>query len=126
MPFGLCNVTATFQRLMTRTIEHLTSKYGNLVLCYVDDILIATSTIEQHLERLDEVFNCLTQAGLKLKAAKCKLLERKVKFLGRIVSKGVEPDPGQIQKVLVWQTPGCKAEIESFIGLANYYRKFIN
>ena len=126
MPFGLCNATATFQRLMTRTIGHLTSKYGNLVLCYVDDILIATSTIEEHLERLDEVFMCLARAGLKLKAAKCKLMERQVKFLGRIISeRGVEADPGQVQKILNWRVPSCKQELESFIGLANYYREFI-
>ena len=126
MPFGLCNATATFQRLMTRAIGDITSKYGNLVLCYVDDILIATNTVEQHVERLKEVFECLQKAGLKLKAAKCKIMETSVKFLGRTVSeKGIMPDAGQVQKILDWQSPDTKSQLESFIGLANYYREFI-
>ena len=126
MPFGLCNATATFQRLMSRTIGNITSKYGNLVLCYVDDILIATNTVEQHVERLREVFECLSRAGLKLKASKCKIMDTSVKFLGRTVSEaGITPDAAQIQKVLDWQTPTDRSQLESFIGLANYYREFI-
>ena len=81
MLFGLSNTTATFQRLMTRAIGHLILKYGNLVLCYVDDILIATSTIEEHLERFDGVFMCLARGGLKLKAAKCNLMKRCIAFV---------------------------------------------
>ena len=60
MPFGLCNATATFQRLMAK-------KYGNLVMCYVDDVVIATPTLEDHIDRLDEVFGCMKRAGLKCK-----------------------------------------------------------
>jgi hypothetical protein len=56
MPFGLCNATATFQRLMSKALVRIGQKYGNLVLCYVDDILIATTTIEEHIVRLKEVF----------------------------------------------------------------------
>ena len=126
MPFGLCNATATFQRLMTKTIGQISCKYGNLVLCYVDDILIATNTIEQHIERIDEVFTCLRSAGLKLKAAKCKLMETHVKFLGRVVSAdGVQPDIADIEKIRNWEVPDTKTKLESFIGFANYYREFI-
>ena len=126
MPFGLCNATATFQRLMTKTIGQISSRYGNLVLCYVDDILIATNTVEQHIERLDEVFTCLKAAGLKLKAAKCKLMETHVKFLGRVVSEeGIQPDIADVEKIRNWETPDSKTKLESFIGFANYYREFI-
>ena len=126
MPFGLCNATATFQRLMTKTIGQITCKYGNLVLCYVDDILIATSTIEQHIDRMDEVFTCLQNAGLKLKAAKCKIMETHVKFLGRVVSAdGVQPDITDVEKIRNWEVPDTKTKLESFIGFANYYREFI-
>ena len=126
MPFGLCNATATFQRLMTKTIGQISCKYGNLVLCYVDDILIATHTIEQHIDRMDEVFTCLRAAGLKLKAAKCKLMETHVKFLGRVVSAdGVQPDIADIEKIKNWEVPDTKTKLESFIGFANYYREFI-
>ena len=67
MPFGLCNATATFQRLMAKVLEHMTMTYGNVVLCYVDDLLVATTTIEEHLKRLREVFHAISRAGLKLK-----------------------------------------------------------
>ena len=59
MPFRLCNATATFQRLMAHALIGVTKKYGNLVMCYVDDVVIATPTLEDHIERLDEVFACM-------------------------------------------------------------------
>ena len=75
MPFGLCNATATFQRLMSKVLKSVSNRSGNLVLCYVDDILIATRTVEEHLQRLREVFQCLRRSGLKLKASKCELMD---------------------------------------------------
>ena len=65
MPFGIRNATATFQRLMAHALTSVTKKYGNLVMCYVDDVVIATSTLEDHIERLEEVFACMKRAGLK-------------------------------------------------------------
>ena len=67
MPLGLCNATATFQRLMAQALTSVTKKYGSLVICYVDDLVIATPTLEDHIERLDEVFACMKRAGLKCK-----------------------------------------------------------
>ena len=57
MPFGLCNATTTFQRLMAQALTSITKKYGNLVMCYVDDVVIATPTLADHVDRLDEVFD---------------------------------------------------------------------
>ena len=74
MPFGLCNATATFQRLMAQALRSVTKKYGNLIMCYVDDVVIATPTLEDHIERLDEVFTWMKQAGLKSKPSKCEIL----------------------------------------------------
>ncbi len=126
MPFGLCNATATFQRLMSKVLRDVGNRYGNLVLCYVDDILIATRTVEEHLQRLREVFQCLKRAGLKLKASKCKLMDTEIKFLGRrITERGIEPDPENIAKVLMWKNPRNINELSSFLGFANYYREFI-
>ena len=65
MPFGLCNARATFQRLMAQALTNLTKKYDNLVMCYVDDVVIATPTLEDRIERPDEVFACMKRAGLK-------------------------------------------------------------
>ncbi len=66
IPFGLCNAAATFQRLMSKVMKGIQSKYGNLVLCYIDDILVATNTVDEHLDRIEEVFHALEEAGLKL------------------------------------------------------------
>ena len=67
---GLCNATATFQRLLNLMLSDQTREYGNLILCYVDEILVATSTVDQHLERLQIVFAKPLGAGLKLKPKK--------------------------------------------------------
>jgi hypothetical protein len=126
MPFGLCNATATFQRLMTKMLGKVIQKYGNLVLCYVDDILIASTTIEEHLERLREVFKCIRMAGLKLKAQKCRLFDTEIRFLGRkITAEGIQPDPENVEKVHSWKAPRNKDEIGYFLGFANYYREFV-
>ena len=74
IPFGLCNATATFQRLMAQALTRVTKKYVNLVMCYVDDVVIATPTLEDHIDRLDEVFGCMKRAGLKCKPSKCEIL----------------------------------------------------
>ena len=71
MPFGLCNATAKFQRLMAHALIGVTKKYDNLVMCYVDDVVIATPTMEDHIERLEEVFACMKRSGLKCKPSKC-------------------------------------------------------
>ena len=65
MPFGLCNAMATFQRLMALALTRVTKKYGNLMICYVDDLVIATSSLEDHIDWLEEVFGCMKRAGLK-------------------------------------------------------------
>ena len=64
MPFGLWNPTATFQRLMAQDLTRVTKKYGNLVMCYVDCVVKATPNLEDHIDRLDEVFGSMKRAGL--------------------------------------------------------------
>ena len=87
MPFGLCNVTATFQRLMAQALTRVTKKYGNLKMCYVDDVVIATPTLEDHIVWLDEVFGCMKRAVLKCKPSKCEILQDSTKDLGRMVDR---------------------------------------
>ena len=101
MPFGLCNATAPFQQLMAQALTSVTKKYGNLIMCYVDDVVIATPTLEDRIERLDEVFTCMKQARLKCKPSKCEILRDSIKYLGRLVDKhGVRPDPEAVEAVL--------------------------
>ena len=126
MPFGLCNATATFQQLMAQALTSVTKKYGNLIMCYVDDVVIATPTLEDHIERLEEVFSCMKQAGLKCKPSKCEILRDSIKYLGRLVDKhGVRPDPEAVEAVLTWKAPKTDTQLMSFLGFANYYREFI-
>ena len=125
MPFGLCNATATFQRLMAQALTRVTKKYGNLVMCYVDDVVIATFTLEDHTDRLDEVFGCMKRAGLKCKPSKCEILRDSIKYLGRTVDRhGVRPDPEAVEAVLTWKAPRTDTQLMSFLGFANYYREF--
>jgi hypothetical protein len=126
MPFGLCNATATFQRLMQKVLATVTNKYGNLILCYIDDVLIATRTIEEHLNRIEEVFACIAKAGLKIKAGKCQFFETEVHFLGRIIGNGqVRPNPDAVAKVHEWKPARNVHDVQRILGLANYYREFI-
>ena len=95
-------------------------------MCYVDDVVTATPTLEDHIERLDEVFSCMKQAGLKCKPSKCEILRDSIKYLGRLVDKhGVRPDPEAVEAVLTWKAPKTDTQLMSFLGFANYYREFI-
>ena len=128
MPFGLCNTTATFQRLMAQALTNVTKKYGNLIMCYVYDVIIATQTLEDHIRRLDEVFICKKQAGLKAgrKPLKCEIPRDSIKSLGRLVDKqGVRPDPEAVESALTWKASRDDTQLMSFLGFANYYREFI-
>ena len=89
-------------------------------MCYVDDVLIATPTLEDHIERLDEVL-----ARLKCKLSKCEILKDSTKDLRRMVDKhAIRSDPDAVEAVLIW-SPKTEHELMSFRGSANYYRKFI-
>ena len=101
-------------------------KYGNLIICYVDDVLIAIPTLEDHIERLDEVFTCMNQAGLKCKPSKCEILRDSIEYLGHLVDKhGFRPDPEAVKAALTWKAPKTDTQLMSFLGFANYHREFI-
>ena len=121
MPFGLCNARATFQRLMAQALTRLTKKYGNLVMCCVDDVVIATPTLEDRIDRLDEVSGCT-----KSNPSKCEILRDSIKYLARMVDRhGVRPDSVAKEDVLTWKAPRTDTQFMSFLGFANYYREFI-
>ena len=123
LPFGLCNATATFERLMELVMAGLQWK---ICLIYLDDIIVYGKTFEQELERLKEVFLRLRKANLKLKVKKCELFQQSVSFLGHIVSKdGISADPEKVQAVKSWPSPNSVTEVRSFLGFCSYYRKFV-
>ena len=123
MPFGLCNAPSTFQRLMELV---LTGLHWSSCLVYIDDIIIFSSTVQEHFQQLLEVFERLRSAGLKVKPSKCHLFRRSVDYLGHIVSRqGVQTYPGKTESVTNWPSPNNVKELRQFLGLASYYRRFV-
>ena len=95
-------------------------------MCFVDDVVIAIPTLEDHIERLDEVFACMKRSGLKCKPSKCEILKDSIKYLGRMVDKhGIRQNPDTVEAVLTWKSPKTEHQLMSFFGFANYYREFI-
>ena len=123
MPFGLTNAPATFQRFMNYIFRKALNVY---VLVYLDDIIVFSKTIEEHVLHLEKVFETLTNSGLRLKLTKCHFAKKEIEYLGHIISeKGVSPDKNKIISVRDFPTPLNVKQLQSFLGLANYYRKFI-
>ena len=83
MPFGLCNAPATFERLMDRVLAGLSPETA---MVYIDDILVAGQTFQEQLDNLEQVFQCLRNAKLKLSPKKCHLFQKQVRYLGHIIS----------------------------------------
>ncbi len=103
MPFGLCNAPTNFQRAMELNLRGLQLE---TLLIYLDDIIILGKGVDESLDRLEAVFQCLFSYGLKLKASKCHLLKEEVIFLGHVVSgKGIRPNPSLISDVEAWNPP---------------------
>ena len=123
MPFGLSCAPATFSRVMELVLRGL---QWDRCLVYLDDIIVFGRTFGQTIENLEKVFSRLRTANLKLKAKKCHMFQEEVAFLGHIVSAdGVRCDPAKVSAVRNWEVPKTVLELRSFLGLASYYRRFI-
>ena len=123
MPFGLTNAPATFQRFVNHILqEHLC----DFVCVYMDDILIYSKTEADHVEHIKKVLDILRENKLLAKLSKCEFFAPQVEYLGHIVSAhGVAVDPSKVKAILDWPQLTTKTEVRSFLGLANYYRRFI-
>lgn len=109
MPFGFCNAPSTFQRLMQQLFG---DQQGQSLLLYLDDIVIVSSTFEQHLTRLELVLECSQQQGLKAKMDKCAFFTCKVLYLGHVVSDwAVSKDPSKVDVVANCQPPTTISEL---------------
>lgn len=123
MPFGLTNAPATFQSFMNAIFAELLRKG---VLVFMDDILIYSRTLEEHMSILKKVFQILEQHKFLIKKSKCSFAKNTVEYLGHVISKeGVATDTTKIQAVSSWRTPSTVKQLRGFIGLTGYYRKFI-
>ena len=123
MPFGLTNAPAMFMDLMNRVFRRYLDKF---VVVFIDDILIYSSSEEEHKRHLRMVLQTLREHQLYAKLSKCEFWLREVVFLGHIISsEGILVDPKKVEAVLKWERPSTITEIRSFLGLAGYYRRFI-
>ena len=123
LPFGLQNAPMSFQLLMSHVLKSQNWKY---VLVYIDDILVFSKDFDTHLDHINNVFKRLREANLTLKPSKCSFAVNQVHFLGHILSaKGVQVDPSNTNKIKNFPIPATKKQIRGFLGLCNYYRRFI-
>ncbi|XP_025161027.1 uncharacterized protein LOC112589987 [Harpegnathos saltator] len=123
MPFGLKNAPATFQRLMDQV---LTGLQGTELFVYLDDIVIYASSLEEHSAKFAKLAQRLRVANLHLQPDKCEFLRKEVSYLGHVIGEnGVKPDPKKIIAVKDFPRPRNAKNIKQFLGLAGYYRRFI-
>lgn len=123
MAFGLFEAPATFLKAMNTTLFPLLHK---CVLVFFDDILIFSKTAEEHVQHLHLVLELLRQDKWQVKMSKCSFMQRQLRYLGHVISKdGVATDPNKITAVQQWHVPQSVKDQRSFLGLADYYRRFV-
>eukprot|EP00253_Pinus_taeda_P012064 PITA_12064 len=123
LPFGLTNASATFMCLMNGIFHPYLDQF---VLIFIDDILIYSRTIEEHHEHLRIVLQTLRKHQLYAKFSKCDFFKEEIQYLGHVISKdGIAVDPEKIKAVMDWPIPKDVADVRSFMGLAGYYRRFV-
>ncbi|RVW41427.1 Retrovirus-related Pol polyprotein from transposon 17.6 [Vitis vinifera] len=123
MPFGLTNAPAAFMDLMNRVFKPYLDQF---VVVFIDDILVYSRSREEHESHLSIVLQTLRDKQLYAKLKKCEFWLDRISFLGHVVSNdGISVDPGKVDAVANWRRPSTVTEIRSFLGLAGYYRRFI-
>ena len=121
VPMGLLNASATFQSLMNTVLEGLSHSR-----CYIDDSVTASMTFRDHMRDLEEVLLRFRRYRLTVSGAKCEWCRSEIKFLGYEVSgDGVRPDRGKVRVVADFPTPHNRLGVQRFLGLVNYYRRFV-
>jgi len=124
MFFGLTNSPATFQAIMNELLRDLINT--GKVAVFIDDVIVGTEAEEGHEELVAEVIRRLEENDLYVKLEKCKWKVREVEFLGVVIGpEGIKMEKDKVKGVLEWPTPKCIKDVQKFLGLANYYRRFI-
>ena len=122
MPFGMATAPAIFQRTMETLFRDLP-----MVVVYIDDILVAERSHEDHFANLAQVLRQLEDTGIRLKKEKCSFCLSQVEYLGHWISaKGLQPSMTKVQAITDAPKPTRVSELKSFLGLVNYYAKFIS
>ena len=123
MPFDLTNAPTTFMDLMNRVFKPYQDQF---VVVFIDDILVYSKNKEEHKKNLHVILQTLREHQHFSKLNKCEFWLDQISFLGHVVSKdGISVDPSKVEAVLSWKRPSTVSEIRSFLGMAGYYRRFI-
>jgi hypothetical protein len=124
MPFGLTNAPATFQSMMNSVLAPYLDRF---VLVYLDDILIYSKSVKEHLVHLREVLSALRNAKLYCKLSKCLFCSEEVEYLGHVLTPhGVKMDPQKVSAILSWPEPTSVTQLKQFLGLLGYYDDFVD
>ena len=124
LPMGLCNAPGTFMQLINDTFRDLPDR---CVLVFLDDILVYSNTLEEHVKHLRQVLERLDSAKLYAKMSKCELAKSEVEFLGHhIGANGLSTMQDKVSAVRDWPQPQNVTDVRSFLGLAGFYRRFVN
>eukprot|EP00253_Pinus_taeda_P032583 PITA_32583 len=123
LPFGLTNAPATFMCLMNSIFHQYLDRF---VLIFIDDILVYSRTMEEHQEHLRKVLQTLWEHQLYAKFSKCDFFKEEIQYLGHVITKeGIAVDPEKIKAIMDWPILKDVADVRSFMGLAGYYRRFV-
>ena len=122
VPFGLVQAPAYFQQLISMVLQDS----SDFAMAYLDDIIIISHDEKEHLKHIGIIFQKLKAAGLKLKESKCDFFKREIHYLGHLISdEGIHPLPEKLDTIHNMPKPRNPKEIEQFLGLCGYYRKFV-
>ncbi|CAI7788782.1 unnamed protein product [Closterium sp. NIES-54] len=123
LPFGLTNAPATFQGMMQSIFSDFIDKF---LVVFIDDLLVYSRTREEHLKHLELVLARLSEHRLYAKRSKCEFAKTKLSFLGHVIShEKLEVDNSKVAVLKEWKQPSTVREVQAFLGLANYYRRFV-
>ena len=127
MPFGLRNAPSTFQRFMNMIMSTGDASMQIYVMVYLDDVVIFSGTVVEHCIHVDKVLAIISRHGLKLKLSKCEFGRNRIHYLGHVLdATGVHVDPSKVEAVANMPLPKKVVELQSFLGMCGYYRRFIN
>lgn len=120
---GLKNAPATFQRVMDHVLRDF---IGKICVIYLDDILVFSTSLQEHGENLGKILSALEKFNLKIQLDKSEFLKKETSFLGHVITtEGVKPNPDKIRAIKEWPLPTTDTELKRFLGTLGYYRKFI-